>query len=215
MWIVHGTHGEAFGEHGHDGHGTELFDEVVRVPLFIHYPETFPAGQRVAHNVSTRRIFHTILDTAGVHHEGFGFSSNNLSLARSVSGAEAEDETVIAEAYPPMNFINVMEANNPSAIEKFRVNKLRRAIYDGPRKLMTIVDEPIEFFNTTTDPLEAHNLLDGTPAHAASILKLEQALAATVTTLEAHRLGISAGAQQDYSDNPELIERLRGLGYIE
>jgi hypothetical protein len=32
---------------------------------------------------------------------------------------------------------------------------------------------------------------------------------------EAHRDGTTAGREIDYSDNPELLERLRGLGYIE
>src|SRR6185295_13270517 len=32
-WIVHGSQGEGFGEHGEDGHGREVYDEALRVPL--------------------------------------------------------------------------------------------------------------------------------------------------------------------------------------
>jgi arylsulfatase A-like enzyme len=45
VWIVHGSHGEAFGEHGFRGHPPKLFEEVVRVPLIVSLPWAKP--QRV------------------------------------------------------------------------------------------------------------------------------------------------------------------------
>jgi arylsulfatase len=33
--VVHGDHGEAFGEHGMYGHGIQLYDELVTVPLVV------------------------------------------------------------------------------------------------------------------------------------------------------------------------------------
>jgi choline-sulfatase len=58
-----GDHGEGLGEHGEAQHGTLLYQATMHVPLVI-------AGPRVKAGVSdtpvsTRRIFHTLLDWAG------------------------------------------------------------------------------------------------------------------------------------------------------
>jgi len=39
--IVTSDHGQLLGEHGRIGHGTFLYDEVLRVPLLIKYPKGF------------------------------------------------------------------------------------------------------------------------------------------------------------------------------
>ncbi len=41
MIIITSDHGQCFGEHGFIGHGTMLYDEIVRVPLIIHIPSSF------------------------------------------------------------------------------------------------------------------------------------------------------------------------------
>jgi arylsulfatase A-like enzyme len=217
MVVITADHGESHGDHGFMGHAFVIYNELVRVPLMIHYPERFPAGQRVEHNVSTRRIFHTILEAVGIEQEEYGCTVGDLSLTRTVEGPdkEPEDEVVVAEGYPPLNFINVMEMNNPEAIEPFRVRSMRRAIYDNGRKLMTVADRPDEFFDVYRDYRETVNLLDNSVEYGNDVLRLERALEDYVVVAEAQRDGTAAGDQIDYSDNPELLERLRGLGYIE
>jgi uncharacterized sulfatase len=217
MVVVVSDHGESLGEHQFMGHAFVVYNELVRVPLFIHYPEQFKAGARVAHNVSTRRIFHTILDAAGVPFEAYGHTAQEFSLARSAQGAhkEPEDEYVVAEGFPPQNFINVMEMTNSGAIERFRVRKMRRAIYDGDIKLMTVGNQPDELFNIRTDPAEVTNLLDNPFGYENDLLRLEKKLQEFIILSEAHRDGVASAGHIDYSNNPELLERLRGLGYIE
>ncbi len=41
--VLTADHGEEFGEHGGLGHGTTLYDELLRVPLMIHVPGEPPA----------------------------------------------------------------------------------------------------------------------------------------------------------------------------
>lgn len=215
MVIITSDHGESLGEHEFMGHAFVIYDELVRVPLMVQYPELFPAGQRTEHHVSLRRIFHTILEAANIEHEAYGRTVRELSLARSVENKEPEGEVVTAEAYPPQNFINVMEMSTPDAIERFRVRQMRRAIYDGHMKLMTVGGRPDEFFDTKVDPLEINNLLDNPVGYENDLLRLEQKMDEFVIMAEAHRDGTAAGGEIDYSDNPELLERLRALGYIE
>lgn len=217
MVIVVSDHGESIGEHDFMGHGFVVYNELVHVPMFIRYPDGFPAGQRVEHEVSTRRIFHTALEAAGIRRSAYGESTDALTLSRSVAGfdAEPEEETVVAEGFPPLNFINVMEMTHPEAVEQFRLRKTRRALYQNGRKLMTIGDQPDEFFDTRLDPAETNNLLDRPFGYENDIINMQHALDDWLVLAAAHRDGVAPAGEIDYSDNPELLERLRGLGYIE
>jgi uncharacterized sulfatase len=215
MVIIVSDHGESHGDHDFMGHAFVIYNELVHVPLIIHYPAMFPAGQRIEKTVSTRRLFHTILEAAGIPYEGFGHTVHELSLARTVEDKDPDDEVVVSEAYPPLNFIEVMKLNNPEAIDPFRVRMMRRAIYDGGYKLMTVDDRPDEMFDVHGDPREMRNLLDNPIGYENDLLRLEKMLEEYVVLAEAHRDGTAAGKEIDLSDNPELLDRLRGLGYIE
>ena len=137
------------------------------------------------------------------------------SLARTVEGTEPEGEAVVAESFPPKNFVDVVKMTNPEAIELFRCQMMRRAIYDGGRKLIAVEGQPDEFFDVDSDPREAQNLLDDPAGYENTILELDRRLKDYVVVAEAHRDGTAAGKEIDFSDDPELLDRLRGLGYIE
>ncbi|MBU0551114.1 sulfatase-like hydrolase/transferase [Myxococcota bacterium] len=70
--MITGDHGEAFGEHGAEFHGTHLYEEQVRVPLIIIGPGV--PIQRSALPASTLDIGPTLLDAFGLetpaHHMG-------------------------------------------------------------------------------------------------------------------------------------------------
>ena len=217
MVIVVSDHGESHGEHDFMAHAFAIYNELVRVPRLIHYPEMFPAGERIDHNVSTRRVFHTILEAAGIDFEAFGETVADFSLTRAVGGLDAEprSEKVVTEAYPPMNFLNVMEVNHPAAVERFRVREIRRAIYSEKGKMITVGDQPDEFFDVHGDPFEKTNLLERPYGYENEVLRLERELEEFITIQEARRDGTASAGRLDYSNNPELLERLRGLGYIE
>jgi uncharacterized sulfatase len=177
----------------------------------------FPAGTRIDHNISTRRVFHTILEAAGIDVESFGETVKDYSLTRALGGLETEpqNEKVVTEAYPPMNFLNVMEFNHPQAVERFRVRETRRAIYSERGKLITVGNAPDEFFDVHGDPHESTNLLERPYGYENEVLTLEKELENFITVQEARRDGSASPGRLDYSNNPELLERLRGLGYIE
>jgi arylsulfatase A-like enzyme/Flp pilus assembly protein TadD len=83
--VLAGDHGEGLGEHGEQQHGDLLYQATMHVPLVLIGPRV-PAGvSDVA--VSTRRIFHTILDWAGVD------STNSL--------LKSDAEVVVGEAMKP------------------------------------------------------------------------------------------------------------------
>ncbi|HVE73393.1 MAG TPA: sulfatase-like hydrolase/transferase [Thermoanaerobaculia bacterium] len=62
--LVLADHGEGLGEHGEQQHGNLLYQSTMHVPLVIAGPGV-TAGVR-EEPVTTRRVFHTIVDWAGI-----------------------------------------------------------------------------------------------------------------------------------------------------
>jgi len=83
--LVVGDHGEGLGEHGESRHGDLLYQGTMHVPLLLAGPGV--AAGVVETPVSTRHVFHTILDFAG------------LGAADSLRAPRAE--VVLGEAMKP------------------------------------------------------------------------------------------------------------------
>ncbi|MGQ9888821.1 MAG: sulfatase, partial [Aggregatilineales bacterium] len=64
--VIAADHGEGHGDHGYIGHSFVVYQELVHVPLLVRWPGGAGRGTRVAQPVSTRRIYHTALEAAGV-----------------------------------------------------------------------------------------------------------------------------------------------------
>lgn len=62
--VVVGDHGEGLGEHGESQHGNLLYQSTMHVPLVVAGPGLSPGVSDVP--VSTRRVYHTILDWSGL-----------------------------------------------------------------------------------------------------------------------------------------------------
>jgi choline-sulfatase len=62
--LVVGDHGEGLGDHGEATHGNLLYQSTMHVPLVIAGPGIVPGISDTP--VSTRRVFQTVLDWAGV-----------------------------------------------------------------------------------------------------------------------------------------------------
>lgn len=60
--IIVSDHGEEFGEHGHTGHGTSQYVQVLHVPLIVVLPDSSSAGMRIQRFVSLRDLAATIED---------------------------------------------------------------------------------------------------------------------------------------------------------
>ena len=218
--IITSDHGEGMNHHNFVGHSLVAYDDLLHVPLIIRYPRLYPAGKRVSSLVSTRRLFHSVLEAAGVLPNGNGVGNvhgapvdvEGLSLARSVDSPDPEHETVLAEAYVPDTLLALMENQDPAAIDTFRCRSMRRAVYRGRYKLITVGDEPDELFDMVDDPGEVHNLLGEQPEHVA---QLRNILSAFVQQAEARRPANWEASRKLSLDDETLTERLRALGYIE
>lgn len=217
MVIITSDHGEGLNNHHFVGHSLVAYDDLVRVPLLIRYPKQYPSGRRVSTVVSTRRIFHSVLDAAGIQPNHSGTEQapidvESLTLTHALNGSAAKEGLVFTEAYTPDTLLALMESEAPASIDQFRCRSMRRAVYDGRHKLITVGDQPDELFDVSEDPQERHNLIGQYPGKAE---QLQKALSSFVKEAEARRPANWESARKLSLDSEEISDRLRALGYIE
>ena len=126
--IVVGDHGEGLGDHGELQHGNLLYQSTMHVPLVMVGPGIAPGA--IDMPVSVRRVFHTVLDWAGLE------SANSL---RAVDGSSAQ-EVVLGEAMRP--FLGYGWQPQIMAVEG-----RQKAILAGRTEVYDVIADPAETKN--------------------------------------------------------------------
>ena len=216
MTVIVSDHGDGLGEHGYFGHAFVAYQELVHVPLILHWPGHIPAGKRVENPVSTRRIYHTILEASGKLPEATkGLDPqevHNLTLLETIRGRDPEQNTAFAEVYSPLNFARAVQHRQPELLDRYRCLETRQAVVRGNEKLIQVSGKPDELFDLKVDPLELSDMLSGQPA-LGNILSRE--LERLERSTAAQQKNFGAGDDLDPEADKQLLERLRGLGYVE
>ena len=210
MVIITADHGEGHGDHGYFGHSFVVYQELVHVPLAIRYPAKFPGARRIKTNVSTRRLFHTVLDAAGVRiPEWETNTAPDLSLVQTLNGQpDVEGDLAFAEAFPPLTFLNVLKHRNPGLIEQLKLRQVRRGVYHKAHKLAIAGTRVEGLFNLNADPQE---IRDVAALNQQRVTELQAHIDTFVQQAEAARLD----GPPDVYISETMIENLRALGYIE
>ncbi len=194
LLVVTADHGEEFGEHGGMTH-SQLYDEVMHVPLLFRWSGAIPANRRVAQPVSLVDIAPTILDLAGV---GAFAGQNGVSLTPLIEGDGAIGRQIVfAEAPPSMINASIRQFGARSATHKC-------LIPEG--------QEVGSCFDLVSDPSE----------NSPMAPDFDDQTRALHDALLAYRRG-SAKAEDDpgteiidsHEIDPKRQEKLRALGYVE
>jgi len=212
LLIIAADHGEGHGDHRFFGHGFVVYQELVHVPLMIRYPDRFPA-KRIPTNVSTRRIFHTVLDIAEVKpplpSDDPNADIGNLSLYTATNGRpDPEAGIVYSEAIPPQTFLHVLEHRSPHHIDDLNLRLTRRGIYEGDHKLAMVGDTVEGLFDITSDPSENTDISQDDAERAETLQKKVNQFVKQTTNQHNHHLP-DGEVDEDVADN------LRQLGYFE
>lgn len=164
VWIVHGTHGEAFGEHGLKGHPASGYDEIVRVPMIVRLP--WGSSRRVTDPVSTIDIAPTLLDLAGIKPKGLV----GQSLRELADGSPPPDDAAAG--------VLVSSAGVPGTREREQI----RCWIEPPNKLVVTGaagSERMSLFDYAADPDEKQDLA---PAKADDVKRLKQTMDAFISS---------------------------------
>lgn len=98
--IVAGDHGESLGEHNEEGHGKQLYQSVLRVPLLVHWPERYPTPRKVGDWVALQEIFPTVTDALKLPVES-GSGVPGRSLTGALAGGKLGAVPIYAETWEP------------------------------------------------------------------------------------------------------------------
>jgi len=209
-------HGDGLGEHGYFGHAFVAYEELVHVPLILHWPGQIRPGKRMSGAVSTRRLFHTMLGAALPETGTSGALATqelrDLSLMKSIAGNDPENNTAFAEIFPPLNYAKAIRKRQPELLDRFRCLETRQAVVRENSKLIRISDWPEELYHLANDPLELANLAADLPGEVA---ELNHEIEGLLSVTEGQKRDLPAGSTLAPEADRQLVERLRGLGYVE
>jgi arylsulfatase A-like enzyme len=167
-WIVlTADHGEEFKDHRSIGHGRQMYEEVLHVPLVVVPPrgapggaaddgaDQRPAGHKVATPVSGIDLLPSFAEIAGVPVPAGVEGKSLLPLLRGASGGAGAS------------------ADRPVISETVRLNAYRRAVRQGSLKLIHVMDESrAELYDLAADPREQQDLSHQRPADRARLTRL-------------------------------------------
>ena len=143
--IIVGDHGEEFDDHGSFLHSFTLYDEVIRVPLIIYYPNSKP--KRITKAVETLDIFATIMDISKATEQNK--ETDSFSLVPILEGQEN---------YGRYDIFGYVESRRKNflTIQKYLIN--------WPWKLIISDNESTyqlnALYNLKNDPAEQENLFE-------------------------------------------------------
>lgn len=146
--VVTSDHGEGLGDHGEREHGLFLYREAVRVPLLVRLPGAAHGGTRVHGVVGHSDVAATLLDLAGLAHEGL----DGVSQRAALSGGAVVERPVYSETlFPRYHF---------GWSELFAVTEGRLRYVEAPRP---------ELFDLRSDPGERRNVVAERAAAATAM----------------------------------------------
>ncbi len=194
--VVTSDHGEAFGEHGSEGHARNVYRESTEVPFLLSFPFRLEPGVVIEHRVRNIDVWPTVLDLIGLELPGADGISRRDEILASARGERIEGPEELAIAYLDQAWARPGQTPEPTV-----------AIVDGPLRYVRVsqAGRQIEqLFDATDDPRERHNWADDRPDD------LERLSAEADRYLE---LAPDWGASPKREISELELNHLRALGY--
>ena len=188
LLVVIGDHGESFGEHHDLGHGNGVYESEVRVPLLVRTPGQ-REGQRIRRAVHLADIAPTVLEILYLPRPEGVEGTSLFAASRSLPVVtRTERFAPLAEAHP--EFYDVAHT----------------AIYRDRWKLIQRSDGRTELYDLEVDPGEDSNRA---PVRLDLVEELREELARFEASV------VPRFETKVEEPTPELLDRLRALGYVQ
>ena len=200
--VLSSDHGEAFREHGFEGHARDLHGEVVGVPFVIVLPFQLEPGIVVQERVANADVWPTLLDLLGLPPLPGTDGKSLVPLIERAAEitAEAPAELVSRPIYSQLDQLWGAPQKKPDPLV---------GVSDGNLRYFLPVDRPhrATLFDSATDPKELHDLHAQRAEDVARMRKLAD--------------GYLGDSQSPWGKAPDKVEldemrlnQLRALGYV-
>ncbi len=206
MVVLVGDHGEEFREHGGWGHGHQVYEEVLRVPLIVKPAGRRPRGRRVAEPAGLTDVTPTVLEAFGIPFKDGEFNGRSL-LSRTAGGKDRRggDLPVFADLAG-----HTIEKNTPGRTAVIRAHyKLILSEAYAPGDLAYFQPAPPRvpseaLFDLAADPGEKTDLSASRPDLTRTLMRLLTDRLRPRKGTEPSRLILDG----------DLLQSLRSLGYL-
>jgi len=148
---ISSDHGEAFLEHGREGHAYDLYREVVEVPFVIIPPLILDRGIRVPQTIANVDVWPTLLDLVGLPPLSGADGKSMLPLIEAIGGASL-DRVPKDLARPVISHIDQNWGGRAGPLDCV-------SLTDGDKRVIASGDHArsVEFYDWSADPHEAIN----------------------------------------------------------
>jgi arylsulfatase A-like enzyme len=200
MFIVLSDHGEHFAEHSptqfYNHHGKDYYEEYIKVPLIIKYPQQAVRPEKRKEPVSLIDVVPTVLDFY------------DIEIPRFVQG-----DSLMKSYSKRKNYIVSEAVSQPGAeLKMIRVDNLKYIVtMQNPSKLDRVNWNSINnrrLFDLKNDPLEKKNLYNDLKYNEHAT-KLETMLKQILT--ESSSTNRTTG---EVTLDKETLEQMKALGYL-
>jgi arylsulfatase A-like enzyme len=198
LWVVTGDHGEEFKEHGVFLHSAYLHEEMLRVPLIFAMPGTIPHGVRISTPIQSIDLFPTIVDLLGLPMPEGPVGRSFASVLRWEEEAPGGDSI---SPLPAVRDLVVVESKwRWGVIATLRTGRFKLVGGEG-QGLYDLGADPWAYRDVSRRHPREYALL----ARVATELGLPRAVQARNRPTTKPRR----------APDPEMVEKLRALGYLE
>jgi arylsulfatase A-like enzyme len=197
--VVTSDHGEGLGSHHFEGHGRNLYQEQVRVPLILHG--------------DTERLRHAVITSLVRHVDLLPTLADLLGVAADPADLRLEGVSLVPLLEDPSTDLGIEPAfSQRRRPDERRVSigwepGIKLAVQDDRYKYIRNPEPPHELYDLKTDPYELRNLIRHPHPEKE---RLERWI------LEKHEALSRDHRTESLADeiDPQLLEDLKALGYI-
>jgi arylsulfatase A-like enzyme len=198
LWWVTSDHGEGLGNHGYFGHGRELHQEQIHVPLIAHWEGGPWAPGRVKTPTHGVDFAPTMRDLFNLGDGPGGFSHAGASLRPLLSGE--------GDTWPDRALYFQRRRRQPAGPSGSWVSDPKLGWIRYPWKLIYSEEEGSRLYNLADDPYELQDLAGSMQDRVDQMQR---------AALEAHfQMIAETDPVTDDAFQDEAAEQLRALGYL-
>lgn len=203
MVIVTSDHGEEFFDHGGWEHGHTLYNELLRVPLIMKFPDSKFRGKRIESIVSLVDVMPTILDEMGIDDKNLGLDGRSLHPL--LNGESREDRVFFADRKSHVTDTNTSQR---ITLNEGRMKLILNKVFS--QQALTFYHypppptPPVELYDLREDPAEKKNIADVQPDLARRLTARMDGLFKNARPRQPAKTKMTK----------ELEDQLRTLGYI-
>ncbi len=196
--VIASDHGEAFYEHGSEGHARNLYAEVTLVPLVLSLPFRLPQPVVVEPLVRNIDIWPTVLDLLGLPPLPGAEGRSLVPLILAAARGEPQEPLAPRTAEAALDLTWGRVGAEPT---------VEFSVTEWPWRLLAIPSDPdlVQLYQLAEDPGEQRDLAGAHPELVARLLpRVEAAVAGEPLP----------GAREEVELDEMRLQQLRALGYV-